>query len=193
MTALVAVDRMYVRLGLTPAAATQLSGAQGMDDLTKLSLLTDAEVDLLCKLVRNPGGTTAGLTRGAPPLPNRGLAISMKAITNLKLACYYVRHQTQTSRPSNAPLITLQRIRRLRHLRTTEADYADPTDKVVINDTNWPKTLESLVLWITKHVGVTKAPLGYCLRTEHLAPQAPDLRYGHADSAYTSHQDEMCA
>ena len=116
----------------------------------------------------------------------------MKAITNLKLACYYVRHQTRTSRPSNAPLITLQRIRRLRHLRTTEAAYVEPTEKMAINDSNWPKTLESLVLWISKHLGVTKVPLGYCLRTENLAPQAPDLRYGHADSVYASHEDEMC-
>ena len=54
--------------------------------------------------------------------------------------------------------------------------------------------LESLVLWISKHEGVTKAPLGYCLQTEHLAPPtAPDYRYGHADSIYSSHEAEMFA
>ena len=174
---------MYERLGFTPAAAAQLTGAQGMDNSTKLSLFSNSEVGSLCKVVRNPGGTTAGVGRGVPPQHNRGLAISMKAIMNLKLACYYVRHQTRTSRPSNAPLITLQRIRRLRHLKATEFVYMEPTDKIVINDRNWPKTLESLVLWISKHKGVTKAPLGYCLQTEHLVPPAPDLRYGHADSS----------
>ena len=96
----------------------------------------------------------------------------MKAITNLKLACYYVRHQTQNSRPSNAPLITLQRIRRLCHLKTAELAYVKPADKIMINDRNWSKTLESLVLWILKHEGVTKAPLRYCLRNEHLIPPA---------------------
>ena len=86
------MNEMYERLGFTPLAAPQLTEDQGMDDLSKLSLLSDSKVDSLYRLVRNPGGTTAGVGR-APPQPNRGLAISRKAITNLKLACYYVRHQ----------------------------------------------------------------------------------------------------
>ena len=62
MAGIVEMNDMYERLGFTAAAASQLTGAQGMDDLTELSLLSDTEVDSLCKLVRNPGGTTAGLT-----------------------------------------------------------------------------------------------------------------------------------
>ena len=75
----------------------------------------------------------------------------------------------RTSRTSNAPLVTLQ-LRGVRHLKTTEQAYVEPTEKITINDRNWPKTLESLVLWVSAHEGVTKAPLDYCLRTEHLAP-----------------------
>ena len=144
---IVELNDMYVRLGFTPPAAAQLTGGQGMDDLTELSLLSNTEVESLCKLVRNPGGTTAGVGR-APPQPNRGLAISMKAITNLKLGCCYVRHMIRISRASNAPLITLQRVIGLCHLKMTEQAYVGPTEKITINDHNWPKTLESLVLWI---------------------------------------------
>ena len=99
---IVEINDMYVRFGFTLPGAAQLTGGQRMDDLTELSLLSDTEVESLCKLVRNPGGTAAGIGR-APPQPNRGLAISMKAITNLKLGCYYVRHMIRTSRFSNAP------------------------------------------------------------------------------------------
>ena len=67
----------------------------------------------------------------------------------------------------------------------------EPKEKITTNDRNWPKTLESLVLWISAHEGVTKPPLDYCLKTEHLAPPAPDLPYGHVDSQYTSHLEEM--
>ena len=122
MAALVEMNDMYVRLGFTQEAAQQLSGAQGMDDLVELSLLTDSEVDALCKLVRNPGGMRAAVGR-QPAQPDRGLAISMVAITNLKLACYYVRHQARTSRPCDSRLITLQRIRRLRPLKTMKLAY----------------------------------------------------------------------
>jgi len=94
----------------------------------------------------------------------------MKAITNLKLGCYYVRHMILTSRFSNALLVTLQRIGSLRPSRTTEEAYVKPKEKITVNDRNWSKTLESLVRWVSAHEGVTKAPLDYCLRTEHLAP-----------------------
>ena len=73
---IVEMNDMYVRLGFTSPAAAQLTRGQGMDDLTELSLLSDTEVESPCKLVRNPGGTAAGIGR-APPQPNRGLAISM--------------------------------------------------------------------------------------------------------------------
>ena len=54
MAAIIEMNNMYERLGFTPAAAVQLSGAKGVDNLSKLGLLTDAKVNSLCKLVRNP-------------------------------------------------------------------------------------------------------------------------------------------
>ena len=57
MANIVAINQMYQNLGFTAQASTLLSGAQGMDDIDELSLLTDVEVDALCKLVRSPGGT----------------------------------------------------------------------------------------------------------------------------------------
>ena len=194
MANILAINEMYERLGFTAQAARLISGAQGMDDLAELGLLTDKEVDALCKLVRSPGGMVpnpagrAGATMIAP-----GYAISMRAITNLKLACYFIRHQTRTSRDCNPVLISLARVRELRPLRTAELASTAPDDKIVLNDKNWPKTLESLSLWIARHQGVTKAPLGYIIRNSQTTPPDPDLRTGLLASQYASHHEEMLA
>ena len=65
--------------------------------------------------------------------------------------------------------------------------------KMVISDKNWPKNIESLALWIPKHLGVTKAPLGYILLNDSLAPAAPDPRMGLIGSQYTPYHKEMLA
>ena len=44
MVDIIQMNAMYERLGLTATAAGVLSGAQGMDDLGELSLLTNDEV-----------------------------------------------------------------------------------------------------------------------------------------------------
>ena len=193
MANIIQMNEMYVRLGFTATAAGVLSGAQGMDDLGELGLLTDDEVEALCKLVRSPGGTIANPTGRGAQIAAPGCGVSMRAITNLKLACYFIRHQTRTSRIYTPATVTLARVRELRPLKDEELAYKVPTDKVSIDDKNWPKTLESLQIWISKHLGVTKAPLGYVIRNDVTAPEDPDLRTGQHRSQYGSHHEEMLA
>ena len=45
MAAIVEMNDIYEGLGFTPAAVAQLSGAQGVDNLIELSLLTNSKVD----------------------------------------------------------------------------------------------------------------------------------------------------
>ena len=193
MANIVAMNSMYGRLGFTQAASTLLSGAQGMDDVTELGLLTDIEVDALCKLVRSPGGMIANPLGRGPQIVAPGCGVSMRAITNLKLACYFIRHQARTSRDCDPASVTLARVRELRPLRVSELAYAVPTDPIIINDKNWPKTLESLSLWIARHQGVSKAPLGYIIRNSDVSPVDPDPRMGVVGSQYVSHHEEMLA
>ena len=98
MANIIDINNMYARLVFSPAAAALLSGAQGMDEVQELGLLTNVEVDALCKLVRSPGGMVANPTGCGPQIAAPGCGVSMRAITNLKLACYFIRHQTRTSR-----------------------------------------------------------------------------------------------
>ena len=139
MAHIVAMNSMYGRLGFTQAASTLLSGAQGMDDVTELGLLTDIEVDALCKLVRSPGGMIANPLGRGPQIVAPGCGVSMRAITNLKLACYFICHQTQTSRDCIPALVTLARVRELRPLRVSELAYTVPMDKVILNDKKFAK------------------------------------------------------
>ena len=128
MANIIDINNMYARLGFAPAAAALLSGAQGMDEVMELGLLTDVEVDALCKLVRSPGGMVANPTGRGAQIAAPGCGVSMRAITNLKLACYFIRHQTQTSRDCTPDLVTLARVRELRPLRVSELAYTVPSE-----------------------------------------------------------------
>ena len=162
-----------------------------MDEIYELSLLTNTEVDALCKLVWSPGGTIfdpASRAGGTISAPSCG--IRMRAITNMKLACYFIRHQTRTSRACMPETVTLGRVRGIRALKASELSYRLLADKVTIHRGNWPKTLEFLALWISKHLGVTKDPFGYLLRSDKRAPTNTDPRMGQEGSQYTSHHEE---
>ena len=185
------MNEMYERLGFTTTAAAILSGAQGMNDIMELSLLTDVEVDALCKLVCSPGGTVPSPSGRGASITALDYGVSMRAITNLKLACYFIHHQTRTSRDCTPVLVTLAQVHELRPLRVLEIAYTVPSNKIVLNDKNWLKTLDSLSLWISRHQGVSKVPLGYIIRNSPTAPADPDPFMGLLASQYTSHHVEM--
>ena len=92
MANIVAMNTMYESLGCTPDATILLYGAQGMNNIMKLSLLTDVEVDALCKILRLPGGMVPNPAGHGASITAPGCGVSMRAITILKLACYYIRH-----------------------------------------------------------------------------------------------------
>jgi hypothetical protein len=86
-----------------------------MDDLDEFALLTDDEVENMCKVVRKPGGTIENLNAdvaGQPPaIPNPGIAVTLHAENNLKLACYFLWYKKRTSRMVTPADITLESVR----------------------------------------------------------------------------------
>ena len=77
-----------------------------MNSLAEFTVLTDDEVENLCKVVRRPSGMqnpNAAMPPGADAaaaaaaatqpaqIPNPGLAVMLHAENNLKLACYFLR------------------------------------------------------------------------------------------------------
>jgi hypothetical protein len=99
---LAAIRTAMERLGFSNAAAEFIVTEQNLDDLAEFALLTDAEVENLCKVIRRPGGVIPNPNAAAAGQPatvaNPGIAVSLRAENNLKLACYFLRYKQRASR-----------------------------------------------------------------------------------------------
>ena len=119
----------------------------------------------------------------------------MVATQNVKLAAFTTWHFKQISLPLLSGHATLLWIRELRALQLRENDYSTPTEdeKPNIQPKNWSKTIESIELWLARHLGKTKLPLSYVVRHNPIVPGCMDPRVGQEDSLYPTHKEEMVA
>jgi hypothetical protein len=150
------------------AAASQAITDQDHNSLNELSLLTDDEVDGLCKSLQSPGGLIAGPPANAggvagPLGPNPGIFVPSRAQNNLKLLAFYLRYQQRTSMTPVVGQITMINIRALRAQRDQEEAHTDP-DAPVIDGEDWPKILETLQEYLGACLGGTDLPLAYVVR-----------------------------
>ena len=182
----IAMRNALDRIGFSAAAAAAIVNEQGIDQIEEMIILTDAEVENLCKVVRRPGGQQ-GQGQNAHQ-------VSMRAENNLKLACYWGRHQERVSRTAEPNNITLQQIRALRHLRDAETNHEDPEEAPSIISSNWARTLEALEEYLRGFLGTTKVPLSYVVReNQEVLAEADDPPFGDPDSNYTTIEEEMIA
>jgi hypothetical protein len=171
-----AITRQILALiGFAPPVANVITN-QGHDSFDEVALLTDDEIDGLCKSLRSPGGLIAGPPAAAggaagPLGPNPGIFVSTRAQNNLKLLAYYLRFKQRTSMTPVVNQITLINIRALRHQRDQEEDHTDP-DAPVIDGEDWPKIMETLHEYLGACLGTTKLPLAYVVRA-HMSARAP--------------------
>jgi hypothetical protein len=104
---------------------------QGIDELSEIKILTDSEIEGLCKVVKRPGGTIPNPNAAAAGQPATitasGESISMMAESNLKLASYFLRHQERIGRTVDYADVDLDSVRLLRDLKQYEKDHVDPT------------------------------------------------------------------
>jgi hypothetical protein len=179
---------VMTRIGFSEAAAQALVEEQGMNELEEIRLLSDDEVESLCKVIRRPGGTIPN-PAGGPPIPAPGVQVNQRAEGHLKLLAFYLRHQERVSRPVNAPDLTLATIRTVRELREFESTYKDPsTDLPTINVKDWPKTMEAIEEYLRSVLGERKIPLAYVVRKNENIPDGDD-----PSTSYPTRQDEMIA
>ena len=186
MAHVIALRAMLERLGFSAPAALYITNDQGMNELSEFTLLTNDEVENLCKVVRRPGGTIPNPQRAAlqeagddipadmpAHVPKPGIVVPLRAVNNLKLACYFLRFREKTSRDSDPGVVTLPEIRALRNLRDWEKDHEDPTPPE-INSKNWPMTIEAIDEYLRGCLGVTSIPLAYIIRDEEEPLPNPD-------------------
>ena len=124
---------MFVRIGFTNTASQVIINEQGLDSLDEIKLLTDDEIESLCKVIRRPGGTIPGPNPGDAPVNNPGTPVNLRAENHLKLLAFFLRHQERVGRVPVAANITLDTIRSLRELRDFELSYKPPDDPPTIN------------------------------------------------------------
>jgi len=170
MAAVNAIRTMLHRLGFSQAAAQVIVDEQGLDSLAEIQLLTDDEVESLCRVIRRPGGTIPGLNPGDAPVNNPGTPVNLQAENHLKLLAFFLRHQDRVGRTVTTADITLDSIRTLRELRDFESSYKEPDDPPSINAKDWHKTMESLHEYLRSYLGDNKIPLAYVVRKEQDVP-----------------------
>ena len=192
MAVVAAICTALGRLGFTGVAQIFITDAQGLNTLEEFHILTDSEVESLVKVIRRPGGTIADPAPGAAPdscIPNPGVAVSLRAENNLKLACYFLCHKHKTSCTVNANDITLANVRALRDFKEWEDTQDDPSAPELTARPDGPKAFEAIQEWLKSCLGVTKIPLAYVIRVnEDVQPEAVDPPDG-----YDSVQEEMIA
>ena len=107
--------------------------------MEELDILTDGEIDNLCKVIRRSGGINPIIN-----VANLGLRVSLREENNLKLASFFFKHKKITESVAVATDITLDNVRLLRELKEREKEQGDTVVSPVIESKNWPKTMESL-------------------------------------------------
>jgi hypothetical protein len=182
---------MYTRMGFTNPVATYITTEQGINSLEELENLEDKAVKRLCQALKKPGWTVPNPNAGAPgapaQIPNPGFNVSIKAEENLKLAAYLVRHKRRIRRPATVAAITIEAVRKFKEMKAAEESHKDPTEKPIINDKNWQRTLDDVEEYLHNHLGQTHIPLSYVVRkNEQVPPHLVD-----PPNNYTSIQDEM--
>jgi tRNA (Thr-GGU) A37 N-methylase len=113
MSSVNAIRTTLERLVFIEVAATYLTGTCGIDSLDEIAYLDGIEdVDTTIKGVTNPGGTVmtgSGATRVTSR--NNGIPVSTRAVANLKLCEYYLKHTEMVQRQPVANEINLVLVR----------------------------------------------------------------------------------
>jgi hypothetical protein len=100
MSPVTSIRTMLQRFGFSDAAATYLTSTCGIDSLDEIAYLDGIDdVDTTIKGVTNPGGTvTMGEGTSRFTSRNNGIPIFIRAVANLNLCVYYLKHMERVQR-----------------------------------------------------------------------------------------------
>jgi hypothetical protein len=156
---------MLERLVFSESAATYFTGTCGIDYLDKIDYL-DA----------NPGGTVATGT-GSTRVTSRniGIPVSIRAVANLKLCVYYLKHMEMVQRQPVPNAINLVLVCSYQDQQRHDVGFKKTCEESEINDKDWPRTLEKIKEYLASQYGVTGATLDYVVRADiAVKPEAED-------------------
>jgi hypothetical protein len=193
MAAIAAFRTSLRALGFSAAAATSITDDQEISSVDELKILMNADVVELCKALRRPGGTInnpQAALRGQPNrIPNPGINVPLRAVENLKMAAYYVRHYERISRPMDPAMITLVAVRALRPLKEHEESHEQPDEVPTFEEKDMVKTIDSIDSYLRSYLGERKVPLAYVTRQDAVVTPSVD----DPPANYTTVEEEMIA
>ena len=124
------IHAALVHLGFLMEAAIFIQDDHGMGSLEELSLLTDDDVETLCKVTHHPGGTA-----NDPNVPDPQAGPQPGHPACQKLVSYYLKYREKTSRIATLTDITLSDVHELREHCDWELAHKDvePPEMMVKN------------------------------------------------------------
>jgi hypothetical protein len=176
------IRAMLERLGFSEAVATYLTGTCVIDSLDEIAYLDGIEdVDMMIKGVTNPGGNvTTGEGNTRVTSRNNVIPVSVRAVANLKLCVYYLKHMGRVQRQPIPNAINLVLVHSYRDQQRHEVGFKKTSEEPEINDKDWPRTLEKIKEYIASQYGVTGATLDYAVRPDiSVKPEAEDPAENH--------------
>jgi hypothetical protein len=106
---------------------------------------------------------------------NNGIPVSIRAVANLKLCVYYLKHMERVQRHPVANAINLVLVRSYCDQQRHEVGFKKTAEETEINDKYWPRTLENINYYLASQYGVTGATLDYIVRPDiAVKPEAED-------------------
>jgi hypothetical protein len=101
-------------------------------------------------------------------------------VDNLKLCVYYLKHMGRVQRKPVANSIKLVLVRSYRDQQRHEVSFEKTSEEPVINDKDWPRTLETIKEYLAFQYGGTGATLDYVVRPYvEVKPEAEDPAEGY--------------
>jgi succinate dehydrogenase/fumarate reductase flavoprotein subunit len=163
MSSVTIIRTMLELLGFSAAAATYLTGTCGINSLDEIAYLDGIDnVDTTIKGFTNPGGTViTGTGIAAVTSRKNGIPVSIRAVANLKLYVYYLKHMERVKRQPVSNAINLVLVRSYRDQQRHEVCFKKTAEEPDINDKDWTRTLETIREYIASQHGVTGATLDY--------------------------------
>jgi hypothetical protein len=175
-------------LGFSLAVATELFEKHLLRGWKTISELDDDQINRICQSIWRDSKES----------------ITELAVTQLKLATFWVNHQLRTNRPAGHPdrvlvKVTQREILLLREQKRLEDNWCSNNKEpdytpLTLNVASAPKVFEKMKTILTRICGVQGAPLAYVIRHKIEPPSwRDDNAFGEEDSAYASHDEEMIA
>jgi hypothetical protein len=89
-------------------------------------------------------------------------------VDNLKLCVYYLKHMERVQAQPVANAINLVLVRNYRDQQRHDVGLNKTEEEPLINDKDWPRTLETIREYLAPQYGVTGATLDYVLCAQTL-------------------------